>query len=203
MTTFNTLAQEPLFGLATPNDCFRTSDWQPALLGPDCTIMTAPTNGSFEIFGGPLGMGSHAQSGRATDGSKQPNEFGAWIDNHHLFRDGLKRIYGECNTADITFDLHYFYIQTATTKSPVRYLIVPPRPIVLADWSGREYRLSGVEAGIALMALAWLETLDQFGKTGLALEWIYGPAAKQYAGDVRNDFAMAAMQFSAGAALLD
>ncbi len=88
-------------------------------------------------------------------------------------------------------------------KSPVRYLIMPPWPIVLADAAGREYRLSGVEAGIALMALAWLETLDRHGKTGLALEWIYGPAAKRYAQDVRNDFAMAAMQFTEGAALLD
>jgi hypothetical protein len=74
---------------------------------------------------------------------------------------------------------------------------------LIADWAGREYKLSGVEAGIALMALAWLETLDRHGKTGLALEWIYGPAAKQYACDVRNDLTMAAMQFAVGAALLD
>ena len=88
--------------------------------------------------------------------------------------------------------------------TPPTYLIVPKKPITFLDHAGTPHTVHGVEAGIVWMALAWLTTIDSYGKTGMFLDMLYGLSLVQnYVASLASKLALAARQFPAGVRILD
>jgi hypothetical protein len=155
-----------------------------------------PINGFFEFSDN----GSIAISNRGGG----DNEFGRWMDSHSLFREIWKATAREFGYTKDEAEVWYLRATVAGNTKPLRYVIVPTKPITMTDYQGSPYKMEGIEAGLCLMSLAWNRTLWTLRRKWDPMMIFMMPVGdEEYQDQLDKDYRLAARCFPNAGAVLD
>ena len=154
-----------------------------------------PTRGLFDFSKD----GSFAFSNR----SGGDNEFGRWMDAHSLFRNIWKATAREFGYTEDQAEVWYLRATVNGNTRPLRYVIVPTKPVTMTDCYGDPYEMEGIEAGLCLMSLAWNRTLWTLRRKWEPMMKYMMPVDEEYQDQLDKDYRLAACCFPNAMQVLD